>query len=173
LTRQERRFVACFPLNVSIVHSAKPTVITDGNQQTNAGFAPGKTIHLGSLEFITDRFDSLSLTSEGNDSSTIFVGMVHRGSLSLHAILEEFIDEGDTTSSGWGSSVFPISRGCNMVTPIVPITITPLSESTLMHLTILTVPVAHRRTAARYWALSCASTRLLGGATSVSPHSIG
>jgi hypothetical protein len=61
------------------------------------------------LEFITDCFDSLSLSPEGNDSSVVFVGMVHSGSLSLHIILEESTDEGDTTFSRGGSSDFSIS----------------------------------------------------------------
>jgi hypothetical protein len=67
--------------------------------------------------------------------------MVHYGSPSLHAILEESVDEGDTTSSGGGSSGFPISRGCNMVTPTVSIITTPPSEGIPVHLTIPTVPL--------------------------------
>jgi hypothetical protein len=86
---QEGGFVVCFPLNVLMVHSPKPTIITNSNRQTDVGFTLGETIHFGSLEFITDRFSSLSLPLEGSDSGGIFVGMVHSRSSSLHAILAE------------------------------------------------------------------------------------
>jgi hypothetical protein len=57
---------------------------------------------LAGLEFITNRFDSLSLSPEGNDSGAVFVGIVHSGSPSLHTILKESVNKDDTTSSGWG-----------------------------------------------------------------------
>jgi hypothetical protein len=96
-----------------MVHSPKFVVTTNGEHQTSIGFTLGKTIHFGSLEFIIDRFGSLSLSLEGNDSSIMFMGMVHNGSPSLYTILKESADEGDTTSSGGGSSDSPISQGCN------------------------------------------------------------
>jgi hypothetical protein len=117
-----------------MVHSPKPTIIADGNHQTGARFASGGTIRLGSLEFIVDCFANLSLYPEGNDSGAFFVELVHNGSLSLHTILKESINEGGTTSSGGGSSGFPISQGCNVMT-------TPPLEGTLAPLTIPTVPL--------------------------------
>jgi hypothetical protein len=45
----------------------------------------------------------------------------------------------DTASSEGGSSSFPISRGCDMVTLAINNTTTPLSEGTLVPLTVLTV----------------------------------
>jgi hypothetical protein len=71
------------------------------------------------MEFITNCFDNLGLSPVGNDSGTVFMGMVHNGSPSLHAILKESTSEDDSASSDGGSSNFPISRGCNMVTPAV------------------------------------------------------
>jgi hypothetical protein len=124
-----------------MVHSSTLPVITDNKHQTCGGFTLGETIHFWNLEFITDRFGSLSLSSEGNDTGVVFMGMVHTRSSPLHTILKESTDEDDTTSSGGGSSSFPISRGCNMVTPTVPIRTTPPSEGTLVPLTILTVPL--------------------------------
>jgi hypothetical protein len=85
-----------------MVHSPKPAIVADGNHQTNVGFTLGKTICFGSLVFIIDRFGSLSLSPKRNDSRTIFIGMAHIRSLSLHTILEESVDDADTTSSGGG-----------------------------------------------------------------------
>jgi hypothetical protein len=101
-------FVTHFPLNVLMVHSPKPTIVTDGHHQTDIAFAPGKTIRLGSLEFIADCFGRLSLSPKGNDSGVVFMGMVHNRSPSLHAILEESADEDDTNSSeGEGAPASP------------------------------------------------------------------
>jgi hypothetical protein len=68
-----------------------------------------ETIHFRSLDFIAGRFRSMSIYPEGNESGTVFIGMVHSKSPSLHTILEESANEGDTTSSGGGNSGFPIS----------------------------------------------------------------
>jgi hypothetical protein len=57
-------------LNVSIVYSPKPTIIADGQHQTGDSFTLGETIHFGNLEFIVKRFGSLSLSDEGNTSSS-------------------------------------------------------------------------------------------------------
>jgi hypothetical protein len=122
-----------------MVYSPKLTFIDNGNNQTKVELAPSKTICFGSLEFTTDCFGHLSLSPKGNDLGTAFIGMVHSGSPSLHTILEESSDKGNAASGNGGSYGFPDPRGCNMVTPIVPITTTPLPESTLAHLTILTV----------------------------------
>jgi hypothetical protein len=129
-TRYVGGFVACFPLNISMVYSPKPTIITDGNNLIHVKFARGETISFGGMEFITDRFDNLSFSPEGNASGAIVVGMVHSGSPSLHAILKESTSEDDLASRDEGISGFPISQGCNVVSPIVPITTTPLSEGT-------------------------------------------
>jgi hypothetical protein len=81
----------------------------------------------------------MSIYPEGNESGIVFIGMVHSKSPSLHTILEESANEGDTTSSGGGNSGFPISRGCNVVTPIVLVTTTAPPKGTLVPLTILMV----------------------------------
>jgi hypothetical protein len=100
----------CFPFNVLMVHLTKLTIVVDGELQTGGGFTHGKTICFGSLELITNRFNSLSLSTKGNDSGAIFVGMAQSGSPSLHAILEDSVDEGDTTSSGGRSSSLPVTE---------------------------------------------------------------
>jgi hypothetical protein len=68
------------------------------------------------------------------------VGMVHSGSPSLHAILEELASEDDSTSSDGGSSGFPIPWECNMVTSAIPIVTTPSRKETLELYTIPAVP---------------------------------
>jgi hypothetical protein len=108
---------------------------------TSVEFTSGKTIRFGSFEFIADRFGDLSLSPEGNDSGVIFVGMIHSGSPPLCTILEESIDEDNTTSNGRGSSNLPIPQGCNVVTPTTPITTAPSTENTLTLLTTPTVPL--------------------------------
>jgi hypothetical protein len=73
------------------------------------------TIHFEDPEFIDDHFDNKSLSPEGIDSSAAFMGMVHSGSPSLHAILKS-ASKGDSASIGGESSIFPIPWECNMVT---------------------------------------------------------
>jgi hypothetical protein len=120
-------------------YSPKLTFVANSNNLTGVGLTMGETICFGSLELTTDHLGNLSLSLEGNDPGIVFVGMVHCGSLSLHTVLEESFDEGDAASGRGVSSCFPGPQGCNVVTPVVPITTTPLPESTLTLLTIPTV----------------------------------
>jgi hypothetical protein len=103
-----------------MVHSSKLAVIADGEHRISVSFTHGETIHFESLEFSADHFGNLSLSDEEKASGTVFVGMAYSGSPSLHTILKDSSDEGNTASSGRGSSGFPISRECDMVTPTVP-----------------------------------------------------
>jgi hypothetical protein len=128
-------------MNVLMFHSSKLVVATVDKHHTVSGLTLGETIHSRSLEFIAGHFGSLSLSAEGNDSSTVFVGMTHNGSPSLHTIIEESVDEGDTASSGGGSSGFPISHGSNVVTMTITITTMPLPKGTPTPLTIATFPL--------------------------------
>jgi hypothetical protein len=74
---QEGGFVACFPLNILMVHPPKLTVITDGMHQTDGSFTLGEIVCFRSLKFIIDRFGNL------------------RSRLGTHTILEVSADEGD------------------------------------------------------------------------------
>jgi hypothetical protein len=94
-----------------MVHSPKPVVVTNGNNLNDGEFAQGETIHFGNMEFITDCFGNMSLSPEGNESCIVFIGMVHSRSPSLHSILEESSNEGDTASSRGGRSGFPALEG--------------------------------------------------------------
>jgi hypothetical protein len=86
-------------------------IVTDGDHQTGVGFALGKIVRFGSLEFNVNHFGSLSLSPEGNDSCVVFVGIVHSGSPSVHTILEESADEDDTTSRGGEAPASPSLEG--------------------------------------------------------------
>jgi hypothetical protein len=143
MVHQEGGFVAFFPLNVSMVHSLKLIIVANGNNLTSVGFALGKTICFRSLEFTTNHFGDLNLSHEGNDSAAIFLRMIHSRLPSLHMVLEESTDGDDTTSNGRGSSGLPIPRGCNVVTPTVPITTTPPLENTPA---LLAIPIVSLHT---------------------------
>jgi hypothetical protein len=78
--------------------------------QSDIGFILGKTIHFGILEFIVNRFSNLSLSTEGNDSSNVFVGMVDNGSLFVHKVPEESSDDGNTASSRGGALASPFLK---------------------------------------------------------------
>jgi hypothetical protein len=69
--------------------------------------------------------------------------MVCSGSPSLHAILNESASEDDSSLKDGGSSGFPIYRGCNMVTPAIPIMATRLPEDTPA---LQTIPAILQRT---------------------------
>jgi hypothetical protein len=96
---------AC-PLDVPTVPSPKLSFITKDNNPTGVSLALGSTIHFGSMEFITDCLDHLSLPLE-QDSGAMFVGMVHNGSPSLRSTLGESSDEDGATSGARGSLESP------------------------------------------------------------------
>jgi hypothetical protein len=120
-----------FPLDVPRVISLKHSFIANGDNLIGVSLTPGETIHFSSLEFTTDRHGCLSLSPYEGDSSTIFVGMVHGGSPSLHTILEDSSNEGGTASGARGT--LPPPPGpcvCNMVTLTVPVTTTRVPITT-------------------------------------------
>jgi hypothetical protein len=132
-------FVACFPLNILMVHSSTLNVTTDGEHLTYGGFSLSQTIRFGSLEFIADYFGSPSLSPKGSDSGAVFVGMTLSGSPLLCTILEDSSDECYTTSSREGSSGLPVSRRRNMGTPPAPIATTPWPEDAPVPRTMMIV----------------------------------
>jgi hypothetical protein len=77
-----------------MVYSPKHIFIVNRNNSTDVDLTPSETISLGSLEHTVDCFSRLSLSSEGDDSCAIFVGMMHNGLPSSHMILEESSSEG-------------------------------------------------------------------------------
>jgi hypothetical protein len=95
-----------FPLDVPMVTSPKLPFVTNGDNLTGIGLTLGETSHFDSLEFTANHLGRLSVSPYEGDSSAIFVGMVHSGSSSLHTILQDFSDEGDT-ASGAGEALDP------------------------------------------------------------------
>jgi hypothetical protein len=73
LARQEGKFVACFLLNILMVHSSTLAITTDDEHLTCGGFYLSETIRFESLEFIAGCFGNLSLSSKGSDSDAVFV----------------------------------------------------------------------------------------------------
>jgi hypothetical protein len=114
-------------------------VTTNGERLTCGSFSLGKTVHFGSLECITDCFDSLSLAPKGNDSGAIFMGITCSGLPSMCTILKDSTYEFYTTTSEEGSSGFPISQRCSMGTPLVRIMTTLWLEDALTPETMATV----------------------------------
>jgi hypothetical protein len=100
-----------FPLDVMMVHSSAFTVSTDGERLTCGGYSLGEIVRSGSLEFIADCFNGVSLSPRRNNSSTAFMGSTHNGPPSpLWAMIEDSTEEFYMTSSGEGGpwpSLFP------------------------------------------------------------------
>jgi hypothetical protein len=108
------------------------TIATGDIYQFSAKLTQGEAIRFIGPKFITDLHDDQGLFPEGNDLSTIFMGMASSRSPSLYAMLEESPSEDNLSSSDGESSGFPIPQGCNVVTSTIPIISVPPSEETLM-----------------------------------------
>jgi hypothetical protein len=131
-----------------MVHSSTPIIATVEKCLTCGVFSLGETVCFNSLEFIIDYFGNLSLSPKGSDSGTIFMGMTHSGSPSLHVIIEDSTDEFYMTSSGEGSSGHPVSRRCSTGASPTPIATTPWPQDAPTTQTMMTVPRADPSTVA-------------------------
>jgi hypothetical protein len=129
-----------FPLNVLIVHSSMLVVATDGERMTCGGFSLSETVYFGSLEFIVDCFNSLSISPKGSNSGTIFVGTTRSGSPSLRATIEDSNNEFYMAPSREGSSGVPASQRHSMGPPLAPIVTTPWLEDAPNTHTMTMVP---------------------------------
>jgi hypothetical protein len=123
-----------------MVHSSTLAIATDGEHLMCDGFSLDETIRFGSLEFIIDCFDSVSLSPKGSDSSAIFVGRIHSRSPSLRAMIEESTNMFYMASSGEGSSNLPISWRHGTGAPPTPITATTWLEDAPTTQTMTMVP---------------------------------
>jgi hypothetical protein len=103
----------------------KPAVTAGDMYLFSIELTQDEAISFEDHEFITDHFNNLSLSPEGDDSSAVVEGMAHNGSPSLHAILKEWPSEDDSASSEGESFCFPIPWACNVVTSAVPIVTMP------------------------------------------------
>jgi hypothetical protein len=117
-------------------------VVADGEHLTCGGFSLGKTIHLGSFEFITDYFDGLSLSPRRGDSGATFMGSTRNGTSSPWlAMTENSAEEFLTASSGEGGLRPLLSMRHGTGAPPAPVTTTPWMENTLTTQAITTVPL--------------------------------
>jgi hypothetical protein len=95
-----------------MVPSSTLVVAADGEHLSHDVFSLGKTIHLGSLEFIADHFDDLSLSSMGDSSNAAVVGSTHdRPPSPLRVMTGDSAEEFDTTSDGEGRIDLPMTQG--------------------------------------------------------------
>jgi hypothetical protein len=93
-----------------MVYSPKLSFMANDTNPTGVGLAPGEIICFSSLEFTTDRLGRLSLSPFAGDPGTLFVGMKHSGSPSLHIAIENSSDKGGAISGEGGSSGSPAPR---------------------------------------------------------------
>jgi hypothetical protein len=108
----------------------KPAVTAGDKYLFGIELTHDEAINFEDLEIITDHFDNLSLSPEGDDSSAVVEGMAHNRSPSLHAILEELPSKDDSASSEGESFDFPIPWACNAVTSAIPIVTMPPPDET-------------------------------------------
>jgi hypothetical protein len=92
-----------FPLDVPMVPSSALAITTDGECLSCGGFSFNETIRFGSLEFITDHFDGLSLSPSGDVSGAIVVDSA-RGRLPSppQIMMGDSAEEFPTTLNGEG-----------------------------------------------------------------------
>jgi hypothetical protein len=72
-----------FPLNILMVPSSVITITVDGERLTFDGFSIGKTIYLGSFEFIADYFGGMILSPRRGDAVDAFMGSTRGGASTL------------------------------------------------------------------------------------------
>jgi hypothetical protein len=112
-----------------MVHSFAFTVSTNNERLTCGGFFLGETVHFGSLEFITDCINDLSLSSRRNDSGAAFMGSPHSGPPTPPwTMIEESTEEFFMASSGEVGSSFPSSRRHDTEALSAPVATTPWLE---------------------------------------------
>jgi hypothetical protein len=131
-----------FPLNVPMVPSSAITVVADGERLMCGQFSLSETVCLGNFEFITDYFDSLSLSPWRGDAGTAFMGSTHSGAPSLQwAMIEDSVEEFLTMLCGEGSFSLPSPRRCSTRASPAPITTTQWIEDALTAQATTTVPL--------------------------------
>jgi hypothetical protein len=120
---------SAFPLDVLMVHTSALAVSADGEHLTCGGFSLNETVCFGSLEFIADCFDGMSLSTMRNDLGATFMGSIHSGSPSpLRVMIEDSTEEIYMTSSREGGSSLPSSRRHRTGTSSALVATTPWLE---------------------------------------------
>jgi hypothetical protein len=125
----------------------------------------------GSLEFIADCVDSLSLSAKGNDSGIVFMGIAHSGSPSLHTILEDSTNKFNTASTR-GELRLPHLSKMQHGDTVCPHRNQTATEGHSDASDRCDNPAMDYHTTDRHRVSPCATASLLGG-TSMSLHSAG
>jgi hypothetical protein len=108
-----------------MVPSSALAVATGGEHLLSDGSSLGETIHFGSLEFITDHFDGLSLSPMGGSSDAIIMGSTRDGPpSSQQTMMGDFIEGSPTTSNGEGRIDLPPPKRQGMGAQPAPATTT-------------------------------------------------
>jgi hypothetical protein len=114
-----------FPLDDPMVPSSALVVAADSECLSCDVFSLSKTIHFGSIEFITDRFGGLSPSPMG-DGSGVAMGTTRGGTPSpLWAMIGDSIEKFHTASDGDGRIDLPSPRRHDTGASTTPATTIP------------------------------------------------
>jgi hypothetical protein len=109
-----------------MVPSSTLAFSVDGECSTCGGISLGKTVRLGSFEFIVNYFSGRSQSPRRGNSCTTIMGSTHNGLPSpRRSMIEDYTEELDTASSGGGGSGLPSPKRLGAGAPPAPITTLP------------------------------------------------
>jgi hypothetical protein len=124
-----------------MVPSSAFVPIIGGKRSSGDGFPLGKTICFGSLEFVTDRFSSLSLSPLGGGSGAIIMGLARGGPPLLLRTLTGCPIEGFPVAHGGEGRTELLSPGRHGVeSPPISTTTIPQPENPLTNQATTTIP---------------------------------
>jgi hypothetical protein len=117
------------------------TVAADGEHLSCGGISLGETVRFGSLEFITDYFDGLSLSLKRDSSDAAFMGSTYCEPLSpLRAMIGDSTEEFHTALGGERGSDLPSPRRHDAGALPTPATTISWSENTSTTQAMTTIP---------------------------------
>jgi hypothetical protein len=110
---------------IPMVPSSSIIVTVNGQRLTCGGFSLTEPVHLGNFEFITNYFDSLSLSPKRGNEGTVIVGSTRSGASTPHrATIEDSTEESLMASSKEGSFSHLSPRWCSTGGSFAPTAVT-------------------------------------------------